>query len=325
MMGSYARPPAASQLRTGSTGAVRGIVTDMKNAISTHKAADHIDEVSNFEIWPFTVGTGCPISDLSTTHCHDFHVIHYVTGGRGRHVIDFEYYDVEPGTLFFVSPRQLHLWQVEDKLEGFIMAFSEDFLVSSGGPADGLLELEFFHSAVHSPALALSEGHGHLVEEQLRAMRREYAEREKGYVSVLRASFHIFIVQLQRIVAEEMQRTRIRKENRLVRRFKRLVSEEYASQTSIQEYAERLNVSVSRLNETVKDGTGLTPGQIVRNEQVMAAKRLLAHSDLNVSEISFKLNFEDPSYFGRFFKRETGSSPLAFRETVRRKHRQLTS
>ncbi|WFS63353.1 AraC family transcriptional regulator [Pseudodesulfovibrio thermohalotolerans] len=308
----------------GSIGAVRGIVADMKNAVPTHKAADHIDALSNFEIWPFTVGTGCPISDLSEAHCHDFYVVHYVSRGRGRHVIDFEYYDIEPGTLFFVSPRQLHLWQVESKLDGFIMAFSEDFLISSAGLGDGIPELEFFHTATHSPTIRLTEGHGHAIETQLSAMREEYAERREGYVSVLRASFHIFIVQLQRIAAEEMTKVKGRREHRLVRGFKRLVSELYASQTNIQEYAEKLNVSVSRLNEVIKDGTGLTPGQIVRNEQVMAAKRLLAHSDMNVSEICFSLNFEDPSYFGRFFKRETGTSPLSFRDAIRSKYQQFS-
>ncbi|WP_272701225.1 helix-turn-helix domain-containing protein [Desulfovibrio sp. Fe33] len=308
----------------GSIGAVRGIVADMKSAVPTHKAADHIDVLSNFEIWPFTVGTGCPISDLSAAHCHDFYVVHYVTRGRGRHVIDFEYYDIEPGTLFFVSPRQLHLWQVEEELDGFIMAFSEDFFLSSGGLGDGVPELEFFHTATHSPALRLTEAHGRAIAAQLCAMRKEYAERREGYVSVLRASFHIFIIQLQRIAAEEMTRVKVRKEHRLVRRFKRLASELYASQTNIQEYAGKLNVSVSRLNEVIKEGTGLTPGQIVRNEQVMAAKRLLALSDMSVSEICFSLNFEDPSYFGRFFKRETGASPLTFRDSMRNKYHQFS-
>ena len=186
-----------------------------------------------------------------------------------------------------------------------------------------MLELEFFHTATHSPAISLSEVHGRTVEAQLLAMQKEFSERNAGYVSVLRASFHIFIIQLQRIVAEEMHRVTTRKEHRLVRQFKQLVGSMYASQVSIQEYAEKLGVSVSRLNEVIKDGTGLTPGRIVRNEQVMAAKRMLAHSDMNVAEICFRLNFEDPSYFGRFFKREVGSSPLAFRNSIRDKHPQF--
>ena len=322
-MGSFFSRKSKPDLGACLTRIHRGMVASMENILPTHKATDHIDPVSNFEMWPFTMNTGCPVSDLNEAHYHDFYVVHYVSGGRGTHVIDFEQYEVEPGTLFFISPRQLHLWQVEEPLNGYIMAFSQDFLVSPNYPGDSVVELEFFHSASHSPALKVSTDQGRLVEEQLGAMRQEFAQQGEGYVSVLRASFHIFIVQLQRIFAGEMSRIKAVKEHRQVRRFKQLVSDRYASQASIREYAKMLGVSVSRLNDVIKEATGLTPSQIVRNEQVLAAKRLLAHSDLNVAEICYRLNFEDPSYFGRFFKRETGTSPLAFRGAMREKYQQL--
>lgn len=322
-MGSYYDWDMNSLLLAGPIAMDQGMVARMKTIPPTHKADDHIDSISNFEIWPYTEDTGCPISDLKEAHYHDFYVVHYVTKGRGTHVIDFEHYEIEPETLYFISPRQLHMWQPEEGLEGYIMAFSEDFLISSNYPGDSVLELEFFHSAIHSPALKVSQTQGMEVEGQLGAMQREFGERSEGFVSVLRASFHIFIVQMQRLFADEMQRIKGIKEHRLVRRFKQLVSEQFETQTSIQEYADTLNVSVSRLNNVIKEATGQTPGQIVRNEQVLAAKRLLAHSDLNVAEICYRLNFEDPSYFGRFFKRETGFSPMAFRGSMRDKYQQL--
>jgi len=322
-MGLYFNRRSKAPLYAGFQGTDRVMVADMKTIPPTHKAADHINTLSNFEIWPFTVGTGCPVSDINEAHFHDFYVIHYVTKGRGKHIVDFEHYDIEPGTLFFISPRQLHLWQIEEELEGYIMAFSEDFLISSNYSGDSVVELEFFHSVSLSPALKVSQSHASGVEGQLSAMQREFGERNEGFVSVLRASFHIFIVQLQRLFAEGMTRIKVAKEHQLVRQFKQVVSDKFTGQPSIQEYAEMLNVSVSRLNTVIKEATGLTPGQIVRNEQALAAKRLLAHSDFNVAEICYQLNFEDPSYFARFFKRETGLSPLAFRGSMREKYQQL--
>ena len=115
----------------------------------------------------------------------------------------------------------------------------------------------------------------------------------------------------------------VRTENRIVREFKKLVISEHGSLLRVQDYAEIMNISVSRLSAVIKEATSLTPGQIVRNELVNSAKRMLANSDLNVSEICYSLKFEDPSYFGRFFKRETGFTPSVFREHIRGKYHQL--
>jgi len=45
----------------------------------------------------------------------------------------------------------------------------------------------------------------------------------------------------------------------------------------------------------------------------LEAKRLLAHTNLSISEIAYRLNFQDNSYFGRFFKKYVKITPEAFR------------
>jgi AraC-like DNA-binding protein len=61
-------------------------------------------------------------------------------------------------------------------------------------------------------------------------------------------------------------------------------------------------------------------GAIVRQRRLLDAKRLLSHSDLSVSEIGYRLGFQDPSYFSRFFRKSTGSAPAEFREAIREKY-----
>jgi YesN/AraC family two-component response regulator len=50
------------------------------------------------------------------------------------------------------------------------------------------------------------------------------------------------------------------------------------------------------------------------------AKSLLANTNNSMKEIAFELYFEDPAYFGRFFKKHTGLTPLHFREHMRKKY-----
>ena len=77
---------------------------------------------------------------------------------------------------------------------------------------------------------------------------------------------------------------------------------------------------MTHLRNSVKEKTGRSPGHILRQEIALEAKRLLIHSELTAAEIGFKLGFDDPSYFGRFFKRESGLSPTAFRQRIIEKY-----
>ncbi len=56
------------------------------------------------------------------------------------------------------------------------------------------------------------------------------------------------------------------------------------------------------------------PARYVRNLRIREARRLLAETDLTVSEIARRIGFEDPFYFSRCFRRMTGMSPKPYRE-----------
>ena len=135
-----------------------------------------------------------------------------------------------------------------------------------------------------------------------------------GSDSVLRAYLHILLVDMQRIYASH-EGTRypigsIGAIPTLVRHFKQLVARQFITERSVKAYAEQLGVTLSHLNNTFKAVTGQTPGQLIRQEVVLESKRLFAHTDLTSAEVGYRLSFDDPSYFSRFFKRETAMSTM---------------
>jgi AraC family transcriptional activator of pobA len=71
-----------------------------------------------------------------------------------------------------------------------------------------------------------------------------------------------------------------------------------------------------RLNHHVKRATGVTAGHLLRQRILTEAKRQLVFTRLTVGEIAYDLAFADPSHFGRFFKKQTGTTPQAFRDTA---------
>ena len=79
------------------------------------------------------------------------------------------------------------------------------------------------------------------------------------------------------------------------------------------DFASQLNVHVNHLNRSVKDTTEKTTSQIIAERILQESKILLKHSAWTVSEIAFALGFTEVTHFNNFFKKQTATSPLKFR------------
>ena len=276
-----------------------------------------------FEGMPFATGPLyqlCGRILLETPHRHTFYEILYITEGDGTHFIDFEPYPLKPPAFYFISPGQVHLWQVRSTLQGRVLMFEEDFLVFPSSNISKTNEITFFHNVGEAPELHLTQDQAAKIDSLLKSIFQEYKSEGFSRASMLRAYIHILIIQLQRLHMIDHPKQNAINESELVRRFKRLVAAHYNTEHSIQTYADDLGVSISHLNNILKSMTGYSPGQLIRHEIAMEAKRLLVHTELSISEVGYRLRFEDPSYFGRFFKRETGMNPALFREQIREKY-----
>ena len=86
------------------------------------------------------------------------------------------------------------------------------------------------------------------------------------------------------------------------------------------EYADMLYVTPGHLNDLIKSVTGKTAKQIIDEKRVVEAKRLLFWGQHSVKQIAGHLNFEDDSYFNRFFKKHTGETPALFQKNIREKY-----
>jgi AraC-like DNA-binding protein len=103
----------------------------------------------------------------------------------------------------------------------------------------------------------------------------------------------------------------------LAARLFRLLDDQPCKIQTAARLAGRLRVSRSWLNQQVKKETGKNLTQHIQARVMLEAKRLLAHSEYNVSEIAFELGFKDPSYFARLFRQYEGRAPNEFRDQFR--------
>lgn len=256
---------------------------------------------------------------------HTFYEIIYITDGSGVHCIDFENYPIQPNTLYFITPGEIHFWQIEQPLSGYVILFTEDFIGLHSQGLSLLSELSFFHHINNKPTLLLTEQQHTEFSSLLDKLMLEFNQSQFGQMWVIQSLLVVFLVNLQRYytLADNLDGLSNSAASELVQRFKKLVEEHCLIHHTVQPYAQMLSVTPAYLTESVKQITGLPAGQVVRWQIILEAKRRLAHTNQTVTEICYELNFADRSYFGRFFKRETGQSPLEFRQSFRKKH-QLT-
>ena len=88
-----------------------------------------------------------------------------------------------------------------------------------------------------------------------------------------------------------------------------------ASSGGVDQMAAAANMSKYHFIRSFRNATGLTPWRYVINRRMLQARQLLADPDLSIKQIAFRLGFNDPNYFSRLFRKETGVSPKAFRKT----------
>ena len=96
--------------------------------------------------------------------------------------------------------------------------------------------------------------------------------------------------------------------------FLRSIKKSYTPMKSITHYARELNITTVHLNRICQTTVGKSALQVVDEFLFLEAEKYLKHTEYSISEVAYRLNFEDPAYFSRFFSKYAGVSPKGFRE-----------
>ncbi|MBB4955200.1 AraC family transcriptional activator of pobA [Agrobacterium vitis] len=107
-------------------------------------------------------------------------------------------------------------------------------------------------------------------------------------------------------------------------RLSSLIDRHFRHQQRADFYAGHMELSAAQLNRITKAQTGMTLQQLIASKQVETAKQELIFSHASVQAIGLHLGFTDPAYFSRFFMRQTGMTPRAWRMAERQKQASLT-
>jgi len=199
--------------------------------------------------------------------------------------------------------------------QGWVLSFTEDaagLLTERAGEA-----LSRLRALAAQPIIPIAED---AERSRLSALCAELFEEgslaREGYRLAMRGLLALIAIGVARLAASRARTgsVTLQPADATVAQLRALVDEFFRKERQLGFYAERLGMTIDRLNDHVKRATGVSAGHLVRQRVLSEAKRQLVFTMQPIQDIAAELAFSDPSHFARFFRKHTGTTPHEFRE-----------
>lgn len=231
-------------------------------------------------------------------------------------------YDHDNGSLSFFKPRQIiEIRDVELEEKGFLMFIHQDYL--NGHALHHEIRKYGFFDYEANEALHLSPREEEIIWELYYKIEAEYKNNQDEYSreiilthidSILKYSQRFY--KRQFLNRSELSGVTVSKFNAYLQTYFESGQLKLNGLPSVKSMAEKLNTSSRYLTDLLRQETGKTALELIHIFLVAEAKNLLQSSSITVAETAYELGFENPPYFTRLFKKETGLTPVAYRNQL---------
>jgi len=126
------------------------------------------------------------------------------------------------------------------------------------------------------------------------------------------------IQEIKESEVENFAREGLNRTKELFLQFKRLVYKNCKQERSIPFYAAQLHITPHHLSAIIKKASTRSVMYWINRATVQETKLLLKYNGMMAYEVADHMNFPSASTFSKFFKRETGMTPLAYQNTTKR-------
>ncbi|GGC63335.1 transcriptional regulator [Hoyosella rhizosphaerae] len=252
-------------------------------------------------------------AEFADPQCPHFHLLTLVTGGNGRHEIDFMSSEFTSGAVWWVHPGQVQRWGDVYAYDATVVLFEDAALDST---TQSLLSTSEVHRQccwheVDPSVLALFE---HLAW----SYGNQSSSRPGASAALLRHNLATILLTLRALTPDGKDPARGHADASIVELFSAAVERGFATTRSVGDYAHEVGYSEKTLTRSVRAATGFTAKQYIDARVMLESKRLLAHTRSTTSSIATQLGFTDVSNFAKFFATRAGMSPSDFRTSLGR-------
>ena len=221
---------------------------------------------------------------------------------------------------FFLSSASVFQFHSLADSDFYMLAFSSDFLANMN------VDVRFIARMVSQ--LRVNAYIARLGDDDMRGVSRffetlheEHSSKELSEYKELSLR-HVYCAMIYRIADAVMDKANAmppmgvkERSSEYFERLMTLLSENYREQRNVEFYAERMNISSKHLSRVIRAFTGKSVHQWIDEFVALEIKNLLKYSNMSIQQISYALNFPNPSFMGQYFKRITGLTPGEYKKS----------
>ncbi|PBQ34354.1 AraC family transcriptional regulator [Sphingobacteriaceae bacterium] len=241
----------------------------------------------------------------TSSHRINFFALVWFIEDAGEHFIDFTSYPIKKNLVYFISKNQVHSIPSAKLPKSRVIVFSTEFFHHIEETQLRQLFLPFENEGVRIPDEMVKP-----LENLFDLILLEY--KGSSDRSLLLKYTTALLQNLNRFGKHRLHAA-AGEDIRMMKLFQ-LMEENFKEKRSPNFYAKEIGLTPKRVNEILKEKAGSTMSQLISQLLLIEGKRALFHGESSVKEIAYNLGFADQSYFARFFKKHTGTTPERFRE-----------
>lgn len=251
--------------------------------------------------------------DPTRPHRVGFFAFIYIEEGIGQHMVDFETYTYQPGSMIFIQREQVHSFDFSSGAKGKIILFTQAFLdqVHANMRLPHYTPTHLSHS--HCPLVQLSTAYQRRVDSYVDHLSQELAA-EKPDTLMAMYLFSALALMVNRHREHDQSHTLSNEHSNKLARFIELMQAHYRATRDANWYAGKINTTYKTLNHVCKLATGLTAKQMIDAFTVMEMKRELVLSNCSSQQLAYEFGFEDASNFVKYFRNLTKQTPTQFQK-----------
>lgn len=229
---------------------------------------------------------------------NDMFIFEYILSGSGYLEVNGHTYNVSANDVYIIEPGQDHVYYSNPKnpFKKIWINFYSD------------LFYEIFKSFKLSGKIVFKNTNTLELFEKIQSIKKVSNFSDDLCYDIAPILFEI----LCNLARNHNTLVNVSKTAKLVKNY---IDENIYFNIKIEDATEKLNLSKAHIIREFTKNYGISPYNYLIEQKIAIAKKMLILHNMNVSEISNQLGFEDPNYFSKLFKKKVGVSPLQYRKS----------